>query len=390
MNIRILPLLLFPFFLTIACSDDDPAGTPQARSLYYVIQSADGEDGLYRYDIDADRQHLQTTETVTWLSQVAKNGIVIYETANGSTRNLWGRCEGGEILPVPMPVAEDPSNEFIYGREKAALSHEGHHLAFTAWHRPLGATDSTLWKLYLCVFDCGVWKMDKTEIGSVVEDYYADSASFAPTHLIPLWMGISTDGSTVAMEMFVLDRQADGTQHHRHLMLGGTLDQFHILTDLPVHTSPRYLFDPVTAEILFSDGRIFDCRDGSERFGTDMGSPGARIGNWETERILTAGSREVALSAGLYGATQLFRPLDGRVHEVPTLGEDLRVQYPELRFSSTNVWRRLSPDGTWLAVSVPRDEDQMLFVIRRDGTDLRLVTTGNFELPFVVSDVAPY
>lgn len=391
MNIRTLPLSAFLcMMLFVAACSDDPAGTPQARSLYYVIESADGVDGLYRYDIDAGKHQLQTTENVVWLSQVANNGIVVYETANGSARKLWGRCEGGEVLPVPMPVTGDPSEEFIYGREKAALSHEGHHLAFTARHRPLGATDSTLWKLYLCVFDCGVWKMAKTEIGSVMEDYYADSASFAATHFIPLWIGISSDGSTVALEMVVLDRRVDGFQQHRRLMLGGTLDRFHVLTDLSYDTPTGYLFDPVTAEILFSDGRIFDCRDGSERFGSDMGLPGARPGVSETEKTLTAGSREVALSAGLYGATQLFRPLDGRVHEVPTLGDELRVQYPALRLSSSYVWRRLSPDGAWLAVSVTREEDQMLFVIRRDGTDLRLVTTGNFELPFVVSDVAPY
>ena len=115
----IFPLVIAVLLLLLASCDDEETtrGGETGRFVYYCIGAPSTAVELRRQDLDDQQDVLVSAERVVSISTVAINGRVLYETLSGVDwpypRRLFGRCEGGQIIPVPMPVSPDPAVEFV-------------------------------------------------------------------------------------------------------------------------------------------------------------------------------------------------------------------------------------------------------------------------------------
>jgi hypothetical protein len=386
--------VLFASCLLAACGDD-PEGSASGRFVYYVSDDGSGTTAFHRYLIDSDRYEPQTQDPVVWISDVAENGRVLYMTRHGSLSRLHGRCEGGSIIPVPLPVAAQPGEEYVFADAPAVISHEGHHAAYIAFRQPVGSTDSSEWKPELCVFDCGAWQMRQFALDAFLGNIFTQQqVDFTWENIVPRWLGISSNGDAVFLYLDVFG--IDSARHERrHFVLlswhDGNLRLLrHDELLRGAAALPVTIFDPAKAEVFvrYSDENVvIDCRSGTER----AADPAL---NRYPYRPATCSQRgEFVMRNDNYFLT-LRRLSDGYRTVVVEGINTLQVSYPELRSMSgphsEDAWCSVSPDGEWIAFVASHELDDGLYIIRRDGSQLRRIARGKFDVPPVVSDVVPY
>lgn len=375
----LIAVLLLPLFTS--CEDDVIVALP-SRYVYFVDQAG----SLQRYDITLKKVENMNLSNVTHLTPVAKNGIVLFETAPGATTRLWGYCEDGSTVPVPQPVTASPSEEYIYGAGGATLSREGHHAAWAVYRRPAGSVDSTEWTQELCRYDCSARSMTQVDVTSFVRTQFAGS-NFVPDIVIVRDMLISNDGSSVVFAVDMTDIQAGTVRARQSLLLRWRGDALELLQGN--RDGFRILFFDAECSRLFYlvgyRGYELDCGSGTvvtKSFATDRQEllrPGAFSA--AREEYLASFANGVLLSlAGLSGGEQ---------HTVLAGIRDLTAYYPEIMFGELQDWASVSPDGAWVAFTWIGDATEHLFVVRRDGTDLRRIAQGRFPIPAVVSDELP-
>ncbi|MBR9975942.1 MAG: hypothetical protein KFF77_10210 [Bacteroidetes bacterium] len=396
MKLFLFPFLLSLSFLALVSCNDDPEGTPTGRFVFYVKGDVAGPTEFRRYDINGMRDDVQSTERVVSITNVAANGIVLYETRGGaspSATGLFGLCEGGQVLPVPLPVATDPVDEYVYGPLRGwsgidpspALAYDGHHAAFFAWQRPVGSVDSTEWSLHLCVFNCSEWKMSTTDISAFLRDHFTNAGSdFRPDIPIPTAVFIANDGSMAAMQLMVQHRGDHDPVGFRNLLLLQSQSGIHLVEE----NWSSIAFDPSPGWLLVSHagggGNVYDRHGGS----WDLAHVPLRGGI----HSLSGRSGECVVYSYGEGAFLLQRPTDGRLVKVPLDSERLKEHFPDVTwlFGSIRTEAGLSPDGEWIVFTADHADNQGLYILRRDGTGLRRIAEGVFDVPPVVSDIVPY
>ena len=392
-------LAILPLLVT-ACDDGETNGAGESgRFVYYCIGAPPSAVELRRHDLDEQRDALLSSERVVSISDVAANGRVLFQTQTGDqwpfARQLYGRCEGGQIVPVPMPVSPDPAVEYLSvatdgtpGARLMTISHAGHHAAFFSYARPVGSTDSTAWTFHLCVFDCGSWTMNTADLGACLQEHFTRTQpGFVPNHFIPSAVWLSHDGSVAAMQV-----EARRMEHHlvtasRTVLLGGTLPQLSVLAVHPTMDWNATVFDGATSQLyaLSINGAMrYDCRGGS---GTPVsislpGSSGLAA--------CSGGSGEIAWYDSNSPVISILRLSDGRLQRIALDRARLETQFPDAPWLlGEDGWCGMSPDGEWIAVVVRHAQDEGLYVMRRDGSDPRRLARGAFAVPPVVSDVVP-
>ncbi|MBE0644905.1 MAG: hypothetical protein IH600_12545 [Bacteroidetes bacterium] len=397
---RLSILCVLPLLILTACSDD-PEGTPTGRFVYYVNGDHNGQVEFHRYEIVSGKDERLSTDHVISLSEVAANGRVLFETRSDAwpyTYQLFGRCEGGAVIPVPLPLSSDPAVEFSYvGGDQygeplpAALAHGGHHAAFYAWQRPVGSTDTTEWKLHLCIFDCAAWKMSTTDISAFIENHFAQQGlGFRPDiPSVTNVLALTNDGSVAVISLIVRQVENGAPVAWRTLLLGGTPEQLRVLAETSIDTPLSWFLAAFessgTLYLIQSDhsGVAYDCRGGSWQVALKSIGRGFQM--------LSAGSGEYGRYNSNVQTITLQRVSDGRLHEVPITRTQLETSFPDVQWlHGLSDWGKLSPDGEWIAFVAQHAADQGLYVIRRDGTGLRRIARGTFDVPPVVSDVVPY
>ncbi len=401
---QLLPLMLLQFMLLplLSCSDD-PEGPASGRFLYYVRDDG-GSQEFRRYVVDRNTDESVSADPVVWISEVAANGKVLFETRHGSTHQLWGRCETGQILSVPLPVSADPALEYIYSspfqvsgqtdKATSALAYEGHHAGFLTWRRPAGSTDSAAWDLQACIFDCEAWSMQEIAISSFLRSYFLSKGTgFRLDGIVPVMLSISNDGSIIVLELIAVQKEQSGLLVRRHLLLGGSLNDMHVLTDqaYPAQNDDHALptLDGATATLYATyangAGMAFDCRGGSRVVSVPWL-------NTRQRSTLSGRSGEfVRITSPLTvpGHIEVVRGIDGSAVTVVESIETLQAFDTDLRFIYEDRVA-LSPDGEWLGFIGYIGSTNALFVLRRDGSEMRRVATGTFDVAPVVSDVVPY
>lgn len=394
---RLLVFLLPLFALVLLSCDDDSGRVATGRFVYYV----DG-DQFHRQDIETGKDELLSTDRIVAFSGVASNGRVLYETRSGTwpwTYRLFGRCEGGQVISVPMPVAGDPAETFEYvhperyGDVPVALAYGGHHAAFLAWQRPVAPADSLGWKLHLCVFDCAAWKMRTLDLGSVLGPHFAQQGlTMEGKPPMPDYVAISNDGGIAVVQVTLRVQAQGGEPVWKRVMLGGTLDNMIVLpTESAQPRFDAFAFEGSTGSLYaftsLTEAVVFDCRGGSRTVATSRVPvsfvtlstvSGEHASPWYTDTDIEFVLRRVA---------------DGRVHRIALNLQVLRATFPDTQWLVGSIEEEiaLSPDGEWLAFRTSESEQhRALYVVRRDGTGLRRIAEGAFDVPPVVSDVVPY
>jgi hypothetical protein len=374
-------LLLFALPFLHACDDDVIDALP-SRYVYF----ADGSGSLQRYDITLKKiENLQTTG-VTHITPVAQNGIVLFETEPGADATLWGFCQDGSIIPVPMPVAASSAEEYSYGRAAATLGADGHHAAWAVYRRPKGSVDTLLWTQELCRFDCQAWKMQQIDVTTFVRAQFV-GGNFQPDIVDVRDMLISKDGQRVVASVELTDLKLDGSREHQSLLLlwegtqlsllQGTKEQMHILS-----------FDRECVTLFYESAKryyAYDCIGRtviSKQFVTDrpeMLRPAA----------FAAATGEYVASFTGGEILALIRLSDaGKTSVLPSI-RDLTAYFPEIIYGELRPWASVSPDGEWVAFCWKVDAAEHLFVVRRNGEDLRRIAQGSFRVPVSVSDEIP-
>ena len=396
MKTRLLLLLLFA--LPLLSCDDDPEGTPMGRFVYYVQGDGSGPGVFRRFDIESGRDTEQEPDGAVLLSDVAGNGRLLVMTSEGATLRLYGRCEGGSIVPVPLPVAENPADEYLLAQGPAAISHDGHHAAYLVYRRPVGNPDTATWQAELCRFDCGAWTMNRLDVSAFLRERFATMGiDCVPDKVALRSLGVSTDGGLQWLDLDVFGLDAGRHERRHSAVLAADASGLRLLRTheiIPGPAEERHwfaiaVFEPRSALLylwLEGAGSVIDCRNGSEQ-----PSAGA-TSRYLTHTVASAGTGEIALwNSGAY--LGLYRPADVQSVSVIAAREDLQVKFPDLRFytqHSRTKWCAVSPDGEWIAFIESRELDDCLFVIRRDGSGLRRIAEGVFDIAPVVSDLVPY
>jgi hypothetical protein len=367
-------------FLLQGCSDD-PEGTPTGRFVYYADAS-----GLHRYCIGNATDEIVAQGTIVCLTQVAENGIVLYGTEAGGVRRLWGRCDNGSILPVPMPVAGSAAEEYLLAGTPPSLSWKGHHAAFVAYRRPSGSTDSTEWTATLCWFNCGEWKMTLGDISAFLR------TRFSALDLTPLTARVHavhvTDyGDAVALLIQVRAKRPDGSEINTRALLGFDAAGFRVLDS--IHTGDGEMlshikFDQKTSVIYafpsWKPPFAVDLRTGDTR---DLIIPAIPYDPWTPVSWETAEYVETCLP------DFVLRRIDTGTRTTMLTGVGLAVAtHTDLMIGAAHS-PTLSPDGQWAAMLWPStDNQEVLFLISRGG-EIRRITKGALKSIFSVSAVVP-
>jgi hypothetical protein len=308
-----------------------------------------------------------------------------------------------------MPVAADPAFEYIYGgsfhqytsefHSTTALAYDGHYAAFLSWLRPIGSTDSTTWNLQACIFDCGAWKMRTIGISDFLRSFLvSEGKGFRLDGIVPSDVSISNNGEIIALDLIATHKRADGDPFaRRRMLLGGTVDTMHVLTDddvQPTMIFHRSRFDGATGTLYAlqqdGSGTAFDCRGGSNIIAPSL---------WRSVPT----SFSVSARSGEFVFVQYSSPTefikivrisDGKVTPVVMTADQVAQIAPDVMTLMSHLLHNMdisiSPDGEWLAFEGFAGAETALYIIRRDGTDLRRIATGPFDVHPVVSDVIPY
>jgi hypothetical protein len=393
-------LLLLPLFVLFCIScDDDPQGTTLGRYVFYVNGEMHGTKELHRYDIARESDELLSTENIISLSGIAANGCLLFETRHGSvwppSHRLSGHYTDGQFITIPLPLSPDPSEEFSYvamhragDPAPAAMAYEGQHAAYLAWKRPIASTDTTDWKLHLCSFDFRNAKTATLDISAFLEKYYAAQLSeFQPDRPLAQYAAIANDGGVIVLRLQVLQMEGGTPSDYRSLLLGGTLTDMHVLNELSTASTQGWkhvAFDGATGTlyVTFMDRSTtsYNCRGGSSQ----VQLSGMGVGFTQ----LSARSGELGVYNSNGHTITLERFFDGHMHEVPLLRETLERTFPDVQWLlGSNTWCMLSPDGDWVAFVAEHLGQRGLYAMHRDGTGLRRIALGIFDIPPIVSDV---
>ncbi len=386
-------LMLIPLLLLLSC-EDEPEGRTSARFVYYVNGEAGATGEYHRYVIEEDRDETFATQAVMAMTEVAVNGRVLYMTRQSGISLLYGRCESGQIVPVPMPVSSDPGEEYLLFDSAPVLAYEGHHAAFLATRRPVGNSDSTTWKQVLCIFDCASWSMTQFPLNDALEAEFARrQITVLPEFFISARLGISGTGDVAYLHANVAGDDSMRRRHRYSVQLSvfeGNIRILNVTDFTNPGPAPASVFNVTTGDMYLiqqNDVTIIDCKTGSVRTGTSAQAFNAY------RPVVSARSGEIA-GPGAGKALALFRLYDGRLTTVMETVEQLQVRYPDVRpygnLHSSAQWYTVSPDGEWIVFIAAHELDDGLFIIRRDGTELRRIARGIFDVPPVVSDVVPY
>lgn len=379
-NLPILTALLL-VLLSAACDDDVVEALP-SRYVYYT----DAGHELQRYDVTLKKNEAPGVSDVRFITGVAANGIVLFEKGPGAEARLWGHCQDGSLIPVPMPVAQSAAEEYLYGEAHPALSAEGHHAAWPVYRRPADEQDSTLWVQELCRFDCGAWEMTRVDITSYLASEFQQSG-FSPDIVVVRDIRISGDGSRVVFSVRVVDLTSTATRRTQHLLMTWDNDQLRMLQGKQVPFD-LLTFNPDCSELYY--------RAGDSYYGIDCAGGITRPVTIETDRRDLLGPQAFSRATGEYIASVtdgsiivLTRLSDGSSKVVVPSIRDITIAYPDINYGTLGEWAAVSPDGQWVAFPWVVDDQEHLLIVSRDGTDIRRVAQGRFPVPAVVSDEIP-
>ena len=397
--VRTLLLIVITALAALSC-DEDPAAQLVGRYIYYVHGENFSARELRRHDIVSGADVAVHAGSIVSVSEVAANGRLLLETQSGNTwppdYHLFVLETGVPARPVPLPVPATSSEEYVYASGRygehgsAAISYAGDHVAFFAWKRPMASMDSSKYKLHFCVHDFRSGRASTLDLSGFLAEYYAaQGGDFCPDRPQFAAAALSNDGRLAAMELWVMEMEGGAAWRHRTLLLGGSTAGMHVLEDEAVPGSPgwrRVAFDPAAALLYVArtDQKlmIYDCRGGS------------REGVFPPTYNIPAFHRLSARSGeyGTYDSNQqrlfLTRPLDAREHDVPFSRDMLEARFPDVQWllgSHRNC--AVSPDGEWITFIADHLGKTCLYAIRRDGSFIRRIACGSFDVPPVVSDV---
>lgn len=378
--ISFLSILLLVISIS-ACEDDVVEALP-SRYVYYT----DAGHELQRYDVTLKKIERPGLSDVHAITSVAQNGIVLFETNPTAEARLWGLCEDGSVIPVPMPVAESVAEEYVYGAAHASLSAEGHHAAWPVYRRPSGSSDSTAWVQVLCTFDCGAWEMVQVDVSTFLQSEFQNSG-FSPDIVVLRDLRISGDGSRVVFSVAVSDLQEGGGRMMQHLLMVWENEEFRMLQGR--QSAIEFLsFTPDYNTLYFVSAGTYFAIDFAAGIvsGFDLRTDRKDI---LTPHSFSRGTGEYISSVVDGEIIVLTRLSDGsRTVVLPNIRE-LTIAYPEINYGTLGDWASVSPDGQWVVFPWLADEESHLFIISRDGIDIRRIATGSFPVPAVVSSEIP-
>ncbi len=368
--------------LFAACSDD-PEGTPTDRYVYYALTG----QGLHRYSIVTGIDEAISQDKVMWITEVAENGIVLFSTQSSGVRSLWGRCENGGIIPVPMPVAESPAEEYVLSATPPTLSWKGHHAAFVVYKRPLNSVDTTQWSASVCVYDCAAQKMKVGDVSAFLRSSLVGTG-LSPDVVRVHAAQISDYGDVTALVAHIDDIQSDGSLVHRSAILAFDATGLRILDPIDIENGgilSHFKFDPKTSVFYafppWKQPFAVDSRTGDVR---DLVTPVVPFAPWTPVAWQTSEFVDFAFPRlGL-------RRIDSGT-ETPVI-EDTGIElhsHMDLMHGAGHT-PALSPDGAWIGLQwATKDDQDVVFLFSRDGSDIRRMVKGAMACPVSISAEVP-
>ncbi len=384
-----LPILLAACCsaLMLASCSNSGAPAPAARWMYYPLSkslgAAPADAGLYCYNVYADSAGRIAFASVASITAVANNGVVLLEYEDSLRQRLWGRCENGQLIPVPFPQTQDSAISYSYVIPTGiTLSREGHRALYRVLRDSTANPAPTDRRPQIVYFDCAKWEMT-----------IVDPAGLIREAMVPLGATYGRVGDFFAFTddagtgfLFELRGMAivNGTESEVARQIVEWKNGLFRAVTAP---APPGREGPVACVgYCAATGRLLraasngadlmlsslDCATGTE---IPLSLPMRRV--WHRQQI--AQDRDEMAAWGVNGI-EIRRVSDGGL-------VSLALPYAELdsRFGAHAYHDYaplcISPDAQWIAAGIiPAAKDTAnnydLFVFRRNGTDIRLVGQG--------------
>jgi hypothetical protein len=352
--------------------------------VYYT----DASGAVQRHDLTLDKNEAVGISDVRYITSVAENGIVLFELSPDAAAVLWGRCEDGSIIPVPMPVSANATEEYIYGAAQASLSKLGHHAAYSVFRRPNGSTDSTEWIQELCRFDCGAWKLAQIDISAFMHDEL-EGSGFEVDIVVVEQIMVARDGERTLCTVRISDLEASGKRRSQYMLVSWESTGMSIVLG---KTRPIEIlsFDATCSTVYGMSGSDYfsiPCSGGSSSALTMEGNKLSLL----TRHGFASVTGEYVTSFVNGDIIALTRITDGASASVLKTVRDITAHYPEISYGAIGSWISVSPDGEWVVFPWNITEaESHLFAVRRDGSSLRRIAQGMFQIQGVVSDEIPF
>ncbi len=356
--------------LFLSCGNDATSPSSLERWVYYpasTIHDADRKDcGLFRIGLYSGKREQITNAPVSQTTLIAKNGIIVMEFTDSIKQKLYGRCEDGRLIPVPLPEPDTTGWYYFFPTlGSMTLASEGHHLSYRVAYDALVGIPERIPYERLVYFDCNKWELTLVNpnillsslmpgferygvgVGIAFGDQQAQSLLFVAT-------GLTKYGQTYlpASEMIVEWR-------------GGKIIPHSSL--LSVRYRQIIGYDPTSKNLLISqsDGCKLRMLDNENEINLSV----TPLGIAEDRSEFIAWNQD---------SLALFRMSDGgSLHTI--------ISLPSLKnmFGYSNITTggaSISHDGGWIVFMIrPIVKDPPftydMFVIRRDGSQLQRIAS---------------
>ncbi len=187
--------------MLISCGDDN-SGDPKSsyRLIYYPASSQDGSSGLNSGLFFVRTDDLISSQLVpnpvVYTTGLGNNGVIVFEYEEADNK-LWGKCESGDLMPVPIPdVKEDYiSRELIYP-PRIRLSADEHNVAFFIKHIPQISAGLMDHYVELVIFNCQNGNTIRVPINEFARQNF-DSINANGGRPYGSYVTIDKDGKTV-------------------------------------------------------------------------------------------------------------------------------------------------------------------------------------------------
>lgn len=199
----ILLLSISLMLLLFACNGDGDNNGPSKtkyRLIFFPVSTLDGADenqaGLYMIKTTNMSSQRLVNTSVGFTTGAGDKGTLMFEYDTGIENRLWGRCEDGSLIPVPMP-------EMVDGWEKMELlemphpnlSADGNISAYFIDLYPFDIPSPAYIASRLVVFNCSTQQMQEIDLEAFIIEAF-DSIDANGGEVAGEYVLLNEDGSS--------------------------------------------------------------------------------------------------------------------------------------------------------------------------------------------------
>jgi hypothetical protein len=352
--------IFFVFLLAFIGCDEDVPKERDVTYLYYYNNA--GFKEILTNDNEGDYLAGNAVDRCTG---VAENGIVIFKYSN-VTQALWGKCENGSLIAVPIPESTDDNYKYsLNTKTSERLAYKGHHLAYFCDYKTISTGKI---EVQLVIFNCEIGEATIVPFKSFLLNELSEEGVMDVN--IAGSMLINNSGDQVWFTVENYDEDKNSLGYSIVLWNNGILsilgnkitDKFTNLLGLSVDTG-SILFEQLKEIFLLKqDNSIEQLSYNFDQF--------------TNTRMFSKVKSEIVLWTDF--GIEIHTPDNGNVIKQVISYDELKSQLPEYDIQRNHTLS-MAPDGHMLTVSFPRKNTELwdIFYFDSEVTEIHKIATND-------------